>query len=100
MHEDNISWEKNAFPAENMKIMLIGGTTDAGDEGALWIVKPSDSSRGRGVYLLRELGELAYDRLSIVQRWISLFVSCPTTAIIVRPNGIFFWSTVAYHCAN
>lgn len=45
------------------------GKTDAGDEGALWIVKPSDSSRGRGVYLLRELGELAYDRLSIVQRW-------------------------------
>lgn len=45
------------------------GETDAGDEGALWIVKPSDSSRGRGVYLLRELGELAYDRLSIVQRW-------------------------------
>eukprot|EP00752_Nemacystus_decipiens_P002161 g2058.t1 len=47
------------------------GGTDAGDEGALWIVKPSDSSRGRGVYLLRELGELAYDRLSIVQRYIS-----------------------------
>ena len=46
----------------------VGGA-DAGDEGALWIVKPSDSSRGRGVYLLRELGELAYDRLSIVQRW-------------------------------
>ncbi|CAN0382130.1 unnamed protein product, partial [Ectocarpus sp. 12 AP-2014] len=45
--------------------------TDAGDEGALWIVKPSDSSRGRGVYLLRELRELAYDRLSIVQRYIS-----------------------------
>ncbi|CAM9772568.1 unnamed protein product [Ectocarpus fasciculatus] len=47
------------------------GKTDAGEEGALWIVKPSDSSRGRGVYLLRELGELAYDRLSIVQRYIS-----------------------------
>lgn len=47
----------------------FAGGTDAGDEGAQWIVKPSDSSRGRGVYLLRELGELAYDRLSIVQRW-------------------------------
>lgn len=48
-------------------IEFLGGA-DAGDEGAQWIVKPTDSSRGRGVYLLRELRELAYDRLSIVQR--------------------------------
>lgn len=44
---------------------------DTGDGGALWIVKPSDSSRGRGVYLLRELGELAYGQMSVVQRYIS-----------------------------
>lgn len=43
---------------------------DSGDGGAMWIVKPSDSSRGRGVYLLRELEELAYDRPSIVQRYV------------------------------
>lgn len=59
--------KNSTFPAKPKR--CIGGTIDAGDEGALWIVKPSDSSRGRGVYLLRELGELAYDRLSIVQRW-------------------------------
>lgn len=34
-------------------------------------MKPADSSRGRGIYLLRELGELAYDQPSIVQRYIS-----------------------------
>ena len=36
----------------------------------MWIVKPRDSSRGRGVYLLRGLEELAYDRPSIVQRYV------------------------------
>lgn len=46
------------------------GGGDAGDGGAMWIVKPSDSSRGRGVYLLRGLEELAYDRPSIVQRYV------------------------------
>lgn len=45
--------------------------TDSGDAGALWIVKPTDSSRGRGIYLLRELRELAYEQPSIVQRYIS-----------------------------
>lgn len=47
-----------------------GAGGDAGDGSAMWIVKPSDSSRGRGVYLLRELEELAYDRPSIVQRYV------------------------------
>ncbi|CAM9756358.1 unnamed protein product, partial [Hapterophycus canaliculatus] len=58
------------LPTEYTKFIDVftRGAEDAGDGGALWIVKPSDSSRGRGVYLLRELGELAYDRFSIVQR--------------------------------
>lgn len=44
---------------------------DAGGEGgAEWIIKPSGLSRGRGVYLLRDLEELAYDQMSIVQRYI------------------------------
>lgn len=43
---------------------------DGSGHGALWIVKPNDSSRGRGIYLLRDLAELRYDQPSVVQRYI------------------------------
>ena len=35
-----------------------------------WICKPADSSRGRGIYLLRELDELSYAEPTIAQRYI------------------------------
>ena len=36
-----------------------------------WICKPADMSRGRGIIIIRELGELQYDTNSIVQQYIT-----------------------------
>lgn len=37
---------------------------------ALWICKPADLSRGRGISLLRDMNELMYDGPAVVQRYI------------------------------
>eukprot|EP00049_Salpingoeca_infusionum_P016803 m.348748 g.348748 ORF g.348748 m.348748 type:complete len:440 (-) comp16148_c1_seq8:1894-3213(-) len=39
-------------------------------EDAVWICKPSDSSRGRGIYLFKSLDDLQYDATCVVQRYI------------------------------
>lgn len=38
--------------------------------GALWICKPTDSSRGRNIFLLRDLRHLTYDMPILVQRYV------------------------------
>jgi tubulin polyglutamylase TTLL2 len=40
------------------------------DPSAVWICKPADLSRGRGISLLRDINELTYDGLAVVQRYI------------------------------
>ena len=37
---------------------------------AIWICKPSDSSRGRNIFLIRELTDLVYDQQYLVQKYI------------------------------
>ena len=39
-------------------------------EPCIWIAKPADSSRGRGIFLLSDISELVYDQQYIIQRYI------------------------------
>lgn len=41
------------------------------DDILYWICKPADMSRGRGIFIIRELSELQYDTNSVVQEYIS-----------------------------
>lgn len=36
-----------------------------------WIVKPANLSRGRGIYIIDDIGEVNVDELSIISRYIS-----------------------------
>eukprot|EP00759_Apiculatamorpha_spiralis_P054912 PhF_6_TR7062/c0_g1_i2/m.10662/K16600/TTLL2; tubulin polyglutamylase TTLL2 len=39
-------------------------------ETCVWICKPSDLSRGRKIFVFRDIGQLSYDCASVVQRYI------------------------------
>lgn len=36
----------------------------------MWIVKPANLSRGRGIYIIKDIGELSVDDTSVVSRYI------------------------------
>ncbi|KAJ3158002.1 putative tubulin polyglutamylase ttll2 [Geranomyces variabilis] len=48
-----------------------GGRGGGRNGGALWICKPADASRGRGIFVFRNLGELMYDCSAVLQRYIA-----------------------------
>ncbi len=39
-------------------------------KGNLWIMKPAKSSRGRGIYVVSDIGDISYGELSIIQNYI------------------------------
>jgi len=36
-----------------------------------WIMKPAKSSRGRGIYVLDDIGDVSYSELSVIQQYVS-----------------------------
>jgi tubulin polyglutamylase TTLL2 len=42
-----------------------------GDPRNYWIMKPTSSSRGRGIYLVDNLGDVTYGEPMVVQRYLS-----------------------------
>jgi hypothetical protein len=53
-----------------LSIYQPGGGDSAASKSALWICKPADLSRGRGIFIFRDLGELMYDCNAVVQQYI------------------------------
>ena len=41
------------------------------DGRQIWICKPADLSRGRGIFLISDIGELMYEQQSIIQKYIA-----------------------------
>eukprot|EP00929_Paragymnodinium_shiwhaense_P113695 TRINITY_DN819_c0_g1_i3.p1 TRINITY_DN819_c0_g1~~TRINITY_DN819_c0_g1_i3.p1 ORF type:complete len:853 (-),score=148.91 TRINITY_DN819_c0_g1_i3:113-2671(-) len=62
--------ESFVLPAQVDKFMeRYQGAVD-NDEDALWIVKPSVGSQGRGIFILRDLEDLPLDESSVVSRYL------------------------------
>ncbi|XP_046363320.2 probable beta-tubulin polyglutamylase [Haliotis rufescens] len=82
----------------------------------LWICKPADLSRGRGIFLFRELSELQYDCSAVVQRYIAnpllisgykfdmrIYVAVPSfhpLSVYIYQEGIVRFSTEKFDLNN
>ncbi|XP_063404870.1 tubulin polyglutamylase TTLL7-like [Mytilus trossulus] len=78
----------------------------------LWICKPADMSRGRGIFLFRDISELQYDCNAVVQRYIAkpmliggykfdlrIYVAVPSfhpLSVYIYEEGIVRFSTEKY----
>ncbi|KAJ3275579.1 putative tubulin polyglutamylase ttll2 [Terramyces sp. JEL0728] len=60
-----------SVPTEFKKYMRYVHQEDERGEKSIWICKPADLSRGRGIFVFRELHELSYDCNAVVQKYIS-----------------------------
>lgn len=47
---------------------FIRAYSETRDKEALWICKPSDSSRGNKIFVFKDLKELVYDCSTVIQR--------------------------------
>ncbi|XP_041352481.1 uncharacterized protein LOC121370976 [Gigantopelta aegis] len=64
----NIPNDYTKFVAEYSKMK---GLSTVNDKSLLWICKPVDMSRGRGIFLFRDLSELQYDCSAVIQRYVA-----------------------------
>ena len=61
-----------AFNLPNDYTKFVAQYTKLKDKsGVYWICKPADMSRGRGIFLFKNLSDLQYDCNAVVQRYIS-----------------------------
>ncbi len=86
---------------------------NSGRGDLLWICKPADMSRGRGIFVFKDLSQLTYDCTAVVQRYISrplliggykfdlrLYVAVPSfhpLRIYVHEEGLVRFSTDKYN---
>eukprot|EP00761_Pharyngomonas_kirbyi_P008959 gb/GECH01008973.1/.p1 GENE.gb/GECH01008973.1/~~gb/GECH01008973.1/.p1 ORF type:complete len:439 (+),score=124.47 gb/GECH01008973.1/:1-1317(+) len=64
----NISPDSFVLPTEYVRFMDVFGEEE--QKGTVWICKPSDLSRGRKIFLIRDLTELRYDCHCVVQKYV------------------------------
>mmetsp|Transcript_39275 Transcript_39275/g.100664 ORF Transcript_39275/g.100664 Transcript_39275/m.100664 type:complete len:410 (-) Transcript_39275:11-1240(-) len=60
-----------SFILPNEYTKFVNCYADQEDKRKIWICKPADLSRGRKIFLIRDIGELAYDQQYVVQSYIS-----------------------------
>lgn len=81
-----------------------------------WICKPADMSRGRGIFLFRDISELQYDCNAVVQRYIAnplliggykfdmrLYVAVPSfhpLTVYIYQEGLVRFSTEKFDLSN
>ncbi|KAI8914430.1 tubulin-tyrosine ligase family-domain-containing protein [Gorgonomyces haynaldii] len=59
-----------SVPTEFIKFVRHVQDESEKDEKSTWICKPADLSRGRGIFVFRDLHELSYQSSAIVQRYV------------------------------
>ncbi|KAJ1568236.1 putative tubulin polyglutamylase ttll2, partial [Nowakowskiella sp. JEL0078] len=60
-----------SVPNEYLKFVKAFGDEEETLKKSVWICKPADLSRGRGIFVLEKLCDLTYDCSAIVQRYIA-----------------------------
>jgi len=86
------------------------------DEEALWICKPADLSRGKKIFIMKDIRELVYDCSAVIQRYIHnsmligdykfdlrmyvLVTSCHPLKIHLFQDGLCRFGTVPYSKDN
>ena len=95
------------YTKQKEKQKELGNKTDM-----YWICKPADMSRGRGIFVFKDLSDLTYDCTAVVQRYIShpyliggykfdlrIYVSVPSyhpLRIYIHEEGLVRFSTDKY----
>ncbi|KAI8810395.1 tubulin-tyrosine ligase/Tubulin polyglutamylase, partial [Cladochytrium replicatum] len=60
-----------SLPNEYVKFVKTFAEEEVSGNQSAWICKPTDLSRGRGIFVFKDLKDLTYDCCTIVQRYIS-----------------------------